>query len=303
MRRTIKKVLIRAKKLSRPYSLAAEVPLNSQDIRLSQSFAVISFDDQSPVFNENRIIDYGIVNGELDKYLREMLRKECAVTSFVIPNFKLDKFEPGLYNICNYPNWVKCLQVLEGSKFEIAVHGFTHAQNNLPFQQHCEFAFVNNDVFFKSLAESLECFRRSGLDVIGFRTPGWDLSSDIRLSEFSNYGIKYIGGSSLNAGFNAGIQRVSFIHPCLIDGLVNIPQNIEIGWEFSRIQKEIDAIISCGGIVSIKAHFATQKVANCLSKENQNKLLDVIDYLNETHGIPWKTYKELYEECVNIISR
>ena len=302
MRRTIKKVLLKSRNLSLPYSLAVKVSLEPEEIRLNQSFAVISFDDQSPVFDENRNIDYGVINGELDKFLKEMLQKECAVTSFVIPNFKLDHTEPWLYNLSNYPFWVRSLQVLEGKKFEIAGHGFTHVQNNLPFQQHCEFAFVKNDTFYNSLRESLECFRQSGLDIIGFRTPGWDLSSDIRLSEFSDFGIKYIGGSSLNAGFNGGIRRVSYIHPCLIDGLVNIPQNVEIGWEFSRIRKEIDTIISFGGVVSIKAHFATQKVANCLSKENQIKLLNVIDYINETHGIPWKTYKELYEECVNIIS-
>ena len=86
---------------------------------------------------------------------------------------------------------------------------------------------------------------------------------------------------------------MSNYHPTLCDNIVNIPQNIEIGWNNKKIEDEIEKIIKINGIISIKAHFANRKIANPLNKENQKKLLDLIEFINKKHKIKWMTFDEI----------
>ena len=83
------------------------------------------------------------------------------------------------------------------------------------------------------------------------------------------------------------------IFPCKINNLINMPQNIELKWNFDKITNEIDRIISLNGLVSIKAHFADNKVVNSLDKDNRIKLFEIVDYINDKHNIQWKTFKDI----------
>ena len=160
------------------------------------------------------------------------------------------------------------------------------------FQNHCEYAFLNEDEFHNLIDKSIKIFSNLNINYSGFRQPGWDISTSIKPFFFKQLGFKYIASSSLNAGFNSKVQRVSNYHPTLCDNIVNIPQNIEIGWSNKKIEDEIEKIIKINGIISIKAHFANRKIANPLNKENQ-KLLDLIEFINKKHKIKWMTFDEI----------
>lgn len=292
MRKLIKKIYLKANNNYLPYSLKS-LKLDSTVLTLERSIAVISFDDQSPVYDVNRNIDYGISNGILDLYLDELLKKNVAVTSFVIPNFNVKLFNNDQFILKYYKQWYSRLKKLESEKFEVAIHGLTHHQSETPFQKHCEFAFISNDQFKLKLNESFNIFSDIGIEPKGFRQPGWDLSTDIILETFSKFGLDYIAGSSLDAGFNSKISNLDKFSPSKVGSLINIPQNIELKWDFSKITSEIDRIVSLNGLVSIKAHFADNKVVNSLNKNNRVKLLEIVDYINNRHKIQWKTFKEI----------
>ena len=80
-----------------PYSLNSKI-IDSQVLSLNKPTATISFDDQSPVYDVKRDIDYGIINGVLDKYLDKLLKKDVAITSFVIPKFQVRGL--GMMSLC-----------------------------------------------------------------------------------------------------------------------------------------------------------------------------------------------------------
>ena len=200
----------------------------------------------------------------------------------------------------NHRLWFSKLKDLQSDKFEVAVHGLTHFQNKTPFQTHCEFAFISNNEFEKKLKESLGLFKKIGFVPKGFRQPGWDISTDITFDTFSKLGFEYIAGSSLDAGLNSTNLNVDKIFPSHLKRLINIPQNIELKWDFNKITSEIDRITSLNGLVSIKAHFADNKVVNSLDKNNRVKLLKVVDYINTKHNIQWKTFKDVLKiACEN----
>ena len=292
MKKLLKKIFLKSRNMSLPYSLSP-ARIGNQVLSLDEPIATISFDDQSPVFDVDRNIDYGIINGVLDNYLEELLNKNVAITSFVIPNFNVNGFEDNQFILKKHKLWYSKLKKLQSNKFEVAIHGLAHYQNKIPFQNHCEFAFISNNDFGIKLKKSIELFKEIGFDPKGFRQPGWDLSTDISLDTFSRNGLDYIAGSSLDAGLNSNYLNMDKIFPCRINNLINIPQNIELKWGFEKITNEIDRIIGLNGLVSIKAHFADNKVVNSLDKYNRIKLFEIVDYINQKHNIQWKTFKDI----------
>ena len=292
MKKLLKKIYLKSTNKSLPYSLNS-VKIDCQVLSLDEPTATISFDDQSPVYDVDRNIDYGIINGVLDNYLDELLNKNVAITSFVIPKFNINGFEDNQFMLKKHKLWYSKLNKLQSNKFEVAIHGLAHYQNKTPFQNHCEFAFISNNDFEIKLKKSIELFQEIGFNPKGFRQPGWDFSTDISLDTFSKSGLDYIAGSSLDAGLNSTNLNMDKIFPCKINNLINMPQNIELKWGFDKITNEIDRIISLNGLVSIKAHFADNKVVNSLDKDNRIKLFEIVDYINDKHNIQWKTFKDI----------
>ena len=100
MKKLLKKIYLKSTNKSLPYSLNS-VKIDSQVLSLDEPTATISFDDQSPVYDVDRNIDYGIINGVLDNYLDELLNKNVAITSFVIPKFNINGFEDNQFMLKN----------------------------------------------------------------------------------------------------------------------------------------------------------------------------------------------------------
>lgn len=140
------------------------------------------------------------------------------------------------------------------------------------FARHTEFAYKRMDESYQILSSDL-----SLLDAL----------------KMANF--KYIAGSSNDAGFNAGIQKLSNYYPTVIGGFLNLPQNVLLDWSINKMREEIDKIIGIKGIISIKEHFVNRDMPNCLSGGNLHKLRSILEYLSKEYGdkIEYLTFREL----------
>jgi hypothetical protein len=142
----------------------------------------------------------------------------------------------------------------------------------------------------------LEILTRAGFRVDGFRQPGWGLNADFSLlSVLREAKLRYIAGSSLDGGLNASTQRVSNYYPTVLDGVLNIPQNIELDWPLARMCDEAVRIAMLHGILSIKAHVADRINPNSLTKQNVEKLRRFLDFLetNAAGEIEYATMSDI----------
>jgi hypothetical protein len=180
---------------------------------------------------------------------------------------------------------------------EYAQHGCYHCQSeNVFFARHTEFAYKNEIESVRTLKKGLEILRQAGMSVHGFRQPGWDINCDFSICRaVKSIGLSYIAGSSLDAGFNDGRERVSNYFPVMINGIINFPQNVEIDWSFESMKMEVDKIVDLGGLISIKGHFVNGSMPNSFCKENIYKLRKLLDYLIQHYGtrIRYATLKEI----------
>jgi hypothetical protein len=274
----------------------------------------LTFDDLCPKYKDEYGMDFG---GRVDEGLTvefgNLLRDypHIAVTHFVIPLCMIQKnglcFSHHLrdrYDISSprHSEWLAHYKSLaETYNIEYALHGCYHRQfENRLFGRHAEFAVKTEEESREAIEMGLEVFRRAGLDACGFRQPAWDINSDFSLCRAARRnGLRYIAGSSSDAGFNAGRPRVSNDHPTLVDGLVNFPQNILLDWDIDQIRKEIDRIIEAKGIISIKGHFVDRGMPNSCSKKNLARLRVAFDYLSEKYGdsVEYMTLRQL-AECI-----
>ena len=276
----------------------------------------LNFDDLCPRYHDKPGHDFGgNIRGGLAVEFRRVLQAypHVGVTFFMIPNslmaprsllrFGQDKIS---YDISSerHVEWLEYYKSLSATyNIEFALHGYYHRQfNNLLFARNIEFAFMSEEESLERIASGLESFRRVGLDARGFRQPGWDINSDLSLCRaLKMSGFSYIAGSSQDAGFNAGRQRVSNDHPTLVDGLLNFPQNVWLDWSVDAIKKEIDRIVETRGIVSIKGHFVDRGPQNCLSSDNLRKLCITLDHLSKEHAdsIEYVTLAQLAQRLQN----
>jgi peptidoglycan/xylan/chitin deacetylase (PgdA/CDA1 family) len=273
----------------------------------------INFDDLCPIYYDETGLDFGgnIQNG-LSVEIRKLLEDypQIAITFFVIPNARIysnsilsrrshkDKYDISLLCHGDWLNYYKFLS--DTYNIEYAMHGYSHSQSeNLFFSQYTEFAFKNEKESSQAIVAGKNIFQKSGIDVVGFRQPGWDINSDLSLCRvLKEAGFSYIAGSSNNAGFNAGIQRVSNYFPNIVGGILNFSQNVLLDWSIGKIREEIDKIIGMKGLISIKGHFVDRRMPNSLSAANIGKLRQLLDYLLTIYDedIRWLTLKQISDQ-------
>jgi peptidoglycan/xylan/chitin deacetylase (PgdA/CDA1 family) len=258
----------------------------------------INFDDLCPIYHDETGLDFG---GSIQKGLSVEIRKlledypKIAMTFFVIPNARIysksilsQRVHKDRYDISHpcYVDWLNYYKSLSDTyNIEYAMHGHTHWQSENPFfSRHTEFAFKNEKECSQAIVAGRNIFQKAGLDAAGFRQPGWDVNSEFSLCRvLKECGYRYIAGSSNDAGFNAGMQRVSNYFPSTVGGILNFPQNVLLDWSIRKIREEIDKIIGMKGLISIKGHFVDRGMPNSCSKGNLSKLRAILDYLLEKY--------------------
>ncbi|MBZ5583966.1 MAG: DUF2334 domain-containing protein [Acidobacteriia bacterium] len=240
----------------------------------------------------------GGVSKELENLLREF--PHIGITFFVIPDFRRSPASRGGYAV-NLPQnsaWVKYyLEWARKYQVEFGVHGLHHFQRYNPFfGKRLEYAFATPAEARASVHAGLGMLTEAGFDVRGFRQPGWDINSDLSLiSAVRSAGLLYVAGSSLDAGLNSQRQRVSNLFPTGINGLVNMPQNIELDWPLARMCEEAARIQSVRGIISVKAHVADRGNPNALTEKNLCKLRRFLDFLGSGRSgeIEYATFEKI----------
>lgn len=292
--------------------LCAPVKVLTPDIfQHSKVFCNLNFDDQCPVHCDSQGRDFGGNPSDgLAVRFKEFLQAcpYVAVTSFVIPHFLGNRRGNVESKISHNTNreWLVFYNCLaEQYNIEYALHGcYHHQKENRFFSRHTEFAFKNQAAATSAINQGLSLFADAGWHAYGFRQPGWDINGDLSIcSALKRCGLKYISGSSLDAGFNSGgVERVSNYYPTVVNGIINFPQNIELDWELDRICSEIDRLYDLQALISIKGHFADKNVCNCLSQKNLEKLTKVASYINKKYkdSVEFITFADLakkYAKC------
>jgi hypothetical protein len=275
-----------------------ELPYYSGKEKERKIFCNINFDDLCPKYFDAFGLDFGGRPGEGVALAFESLLRDypfIGITHFLIP---LCQIEKSLFlNTCSrdrydvsspaHHGWINFYKDLAVTyNIEYAQHGYCHRQyENIFFARHTEFAYKDEDESFQAIKVGLEILNRAGIEVCGFRQPGWDISSDLSICRvLQSLRFVYIAGSSSDAGFNAVDQRVSNYFPALINGIVNFPQNVLLDWDLLRMKDEIDKIVEMNGFISIKGHFVNEGMPNSFNTENISKLRAALHYLMKQYS-------------------
>jgi hypothetical protein len=306
-KKSIKQFIItRVLRRNLPLSLVRSDYTVPGEIKILDSFPVnkmnticcnLNLDDLCPKYFDEYGLDFGGHPGEGVALEFENLLKDypyIGVTHFVIPFCQIQKTtlwrnnSDNRYNISspNHQEWLKYYKDLSKIyNIEFAQHGYCHRQDeNVFFTRHTEFAYKNETESFKAIKKGLEILKQAGITIYGFRQPGWDINSDLSICyALQRLCFQYIAGSSYDAGFNAGMERISNYFPSLINGIINFPQNILLDWPLERIKNKMDRIVSMDGFISIKGHFVNSGMPNSFSAENISKLRRALDYLTKQH--------------------
>jgi hypothetical protein len=321
MKRTLKRLLVKCALGRRlPVSLAKPAEAVCNDIKTlrlvvgdgleGKTCCNINFDDLCPRYGVPNGLDFG---GDPQKGISLEFKKllddypHIAVTHFVVPAYDCGRTTGRSTRkaICTdisvgNQDWLAYYKGLSSHySVEYAQHGYRHRQHeNFLFARQAEFAYKTGSESREAISRGLEILGRSGLDVCGFRQPGWDISGDFSIcSALLDLGFTYIAGSSLDGGFNSQVQRVSNYFPAFIKGIINFPQNISLAWSLGEMKREIDKIVELGGIISIKGHFVNGGIPNSFTSKNIHKLRATLDYLGTRYSgrIVYVTLKQAAE--------
>jgi len=309
-----------------PLSLTDVTYLIPASIRILDSlpgnkiFCNINLDDLCPkYFDEDGLDCGGDITRGLSVELKNFLKTcpDASITFFVIPccislRNKSGQAESNAlrYNIALPENrkWLHFYKDLSSRySIEYAIHGCYHYQYENPFfGYHQEFSIKTEEESRTAVLKAIQIFSDAGLNPKGFRPPGWDMNSDLSLFQVLRENrLSYIAGSSNDGGFNIGQQNVSNYYPTLIDGFLNLPQNIELDWSIKKIYSEIKHIVARRGIISIKGHFVSGGLPNSLTADNLKKLYQIISFLKQDYPaqIEYLTLHTIAEYYLNILSK
>ncbi len=320
-------IVLRVLKRNLPLSLvdsSFELPCSIKTLNASpygnQTCCNINFDDLSPKFCDEERLDFGgSVNQGLSSEMLKFLDAfpYAAITFFVVPSCISFTRKPSRslltserYNIASRENrvWLNYYKSLSASyHVELSVHGCRHYQTENPFfGHHTEFAFKSETESLVAVTNAKRIFNLAGLSPKGFRPPGWDMNSDLSLCRaLRENEFNYVASSSYDGGFNNGRTRVSDYYPTMVDGLMNIPQNIELDWPLDRIKRRVAEIISQHrGILSIKGHFVNGVLSNALTSDNIRKLYSIMAHLREEYfdQIEFATMEQIAERYSGLVN-
>lgn len=248
IRATTKRWLL-SKMLKRPIPMSlsarlptAQVKVLDEDLKgVDSVYLNLNIDDLCPLYigGEGGLDLGGGTGVGLSEGLRRLLDNfpKLRLTLFAIPSCELWvrlREKSGLRHSLDislpmHRAWLDDYKdFVRRERVEIGLHGFCHVQyENRWFSRHTEFAFKTRAQSAAVIAQGIRVFRAAGLDPAGFRQPGWDINSDLSLIDvLREHHFLYVAGSSLNAGLNGSGPLVSNIYPTLVDGLINIPQNV-----------------------------------------------------------------------------
>jgi predicted deacetylase len=275
----------------------------------------LNFDDLCPKYLDHDGLDYGGrprvgVAGRLAALLERW--PEVAVTLFAIPDATMRKRRWRIgarpsYDISSpdHSDWLLFYNNLRSRhNLEFALHGLHHWQTeNRLFGRQTEFAFKRPSEAEDSITRALAIFRSVGWEPTGFRQPGWGLTDDLSLLRvLQRCGLRYIAGSTPDGGLNANCVRVAVDYPCVVMGIVNIPQNVNLDWTLEEMKTRCSDLASGSGLVSIKGHFVDRDDTNCLSAENLDKLLRLVEHLvvKFRNRVRFRTCGQIAEACTRL---
>lgn len=263
--------------------------------------AVFNFqlDDFCVKTKKNAEYDYGgDPRAGAGKSFLDLMRQlpQVKTTLFMIPDplFIKDNHynhavhPQGKYSCAN-PRYEAWVQWITSSQFtrrhEIAQHGYHHLQTDvrgvLPY---CEFEFKDEPSALAAITGGNNLMRQIGIEAAGFKPPTWSVghNADFGLVKaLKRIPFQYVCLSSPVSGLNWDIKRVSNIYPTYYQGLLNIPQNINLNWPMEKIQRVVDGIVSRNGVITLQAHFNTQDdwMSDGLGEGNNKKIAQIVRYL------------------------
>lgn len=282
-----------------------------------QAACCLNFDDLSP-FKFRQYDLGGDINGELIKQQEILLSSyPLKITHFMVPkiNFFLPinnriahivNFSTNQFSITNPMNikWVAYIkELLLSNQIEIAMHGYTHYNHHF-IKKHQEFLYDDYQNIRYKLLKSKKLFEDIGINIYGFRPPGWGIDRNFKLLEvIKEIGFfDYIAASSLDGGLNYHSQKVSNEMPDWFDNLLNIPQNLELDLPYETLINNINELIIKNGLISIKGHFCNiDWMQNKFKRENYDKLNNILAYMKDKN-IWYATFKEV-ADYYKIISK
>ena len=132
-------------------------------------------------------VGYGLlIDSDPTKYLKKLNEEfGCKFTLFTVPVWN----EQETYDLRKNLTWVNKMKALD--YYEFAAHGLTHT----PVRQEYggqEFAERDLQEIYKRIALSKQIFSEVGIDVVGFKSPGWNQPKEI-YNMLESLKFKYIG--------------------------------------------------------------------------------------------------------------
>lgn len=146
----------------------------------------------------------------------------------------------------------------------VGMHGYHHNQRNiLGYHPYAEFEFsaVAEDLVRLHLME--ESFKNAGLNSRIFKPPAFGIgtfqSKDFLSALKQLESVKYVCLSTPNNGLNINNHAVSHVNETYLNSLINIPQNINLLWNYEVIEKVVTEICKVNGIIHPQFHAVSPK--------------------------------------------
>ncbi len=128
--------------------------------------------------------DYGLIDDIPPmSYINDLIENFGAkFTFFVVPKWNNDD----RYDIRQHKDWIKNMS----NNIEISGHGLYHFSNIEKFSSQ-EFRELENEEIKNKLSESFYMFKDAGIDIKGFKFPGW-YTPIVSHSILNELGCKYV---------------------------------------------------------------------------------------------------------------
>lgn len=150
-------------------------------------------------------VGYGLlIDSDPTKYLKKLHDEfGCKFTLFTVPVWNGQEN----YDLRKNKIWVNKMKEL--GYFEFAAHGLTHTPIKKEYGGQ-EFAELPLEEIYKRIASSKIIFEEVGLDVVGFKSPGWNQPKEI-YDILHSLKFKYIGDHFIgNVPIKQKIWRVPY---------------------------------------------------------------------------------------------
>jgi len=289
---------------------------------MSKVYFNLNFDDLHPE-TSNHISDSG---GDKEKGVLKWVLKlkeefpKLKITFYATPNWRyysgyngikyyLRKFlkmktvkvwEDEPFRLDKHKDWVKWLNK---QKFEIAIHGLYHFQEENP--QGAEFTSLNYMECIFRLKTAIKIMKNAKLKfVMGFRPPGWGFNKNL-LNSLKDLNFKFIGISAdvitpitKNALVKeTGFKNVSLLEPSLVNNLINIPQNWDV---IKNDYKRMEEIAENNGVISAKGHvfrdYGNDFNENGLCEKVYENIRESLNKLLENYDVKFVTNSFIAEK-------